>query len=322
MADYGHEQTDIMLARLERKIKREYGRAYRELSAKVDAYFEKFAILDAEKKKKVDEGLISQDDYVTWRKNKMMTGKRWEEMRDTVALDLTRANEIAAKMIEGSNMDVYALNANYALYEVEMGLHGGIGLTLYNRNTVENLFTKGSKFFMPTPTVNIPKDLKWNRQKITSAILQGVIQGESIKKIAGRLASVADMSASAAIRNARTYTTAAENGGRQARYEQITEMGIEGVREWVATMDNRTRHEHRLLDGQRRKVDEPFEVEGETIMFPSDPTAAPHMVYNCRCAMKWVLTKYDEGVKRYDLPDMTYEEWKQAKPTYKKKGKK
>ena len=321
MPDYGHEQTDIMLAKLERKLKREYRKAYNELQVKVDNYFKQFAMLDAQKKKQLQDGKITEAQYKEWRKNKMATGKRWEDMRDTVAYDLTKTNEIAAKMILDSNIDVYALNANYALYEAEMGLHGGISLTLYNHSTVENMFLKGSNFFMPKPSVDIPKDLRWNRQKITSAILQGIMQGESVDKIAGRLASVTDMSASAAIRNARTYTTAAENGGRQARYEEITQKGVEGVREWVATMDNRTRHEHRLLDGQRRKVNEPFEVEGETIMYPADPTAAGHLVYNCRCAMKWVLTKYDEGVKRYDLPDMTYEEWKEARPVYKKKKK-
>lgn len=323
MPDYGHEQTDLMLEKLERKLKREYRKAYNELQVKVDDYFQQFARLDAQKKKQVKDGKITEAEYLEWRKNKMATGKRWEDMRDTVAYDLTKTNEIAAGLIASSNIDVYALNANYALYEAEMGIHGGISLTLYDHKTVENLFLKGSAAFMPKPSVDIPKDLRWNRQKITSAILQGIMQGESVDKIAGRLASVTDMSASAAIRNARTYTTAAESGGRQARYEQVEAMGIHMQKEWLAIMDNRTRHEHRLLDGQRREIDEPFVVEdsGETIRFPSDPTAAGHLIYNCRCTMKSVVMRYDKGVKRYDLPDMTYEEWKEARPVYRKKKK-
>ena len=318
MSDYGHEETDKMLAKLERKIKTEYRRAYNELSAKVDAYFEQFARLDKEKQKKVKEGKISQEEYVEWRKNKMLTGQRWDEMRDTVAYDLTKANEIAAGLIANNNVDVYALNANYALYEVENGIHGGISLTLYDRKTVEKLFKENGWFI---PKVDLPKDQLWNKRKITSAILQGILQGEDIKKITQRLISVTDMSTSAAIRNARTYTTSAENGGRQDRYKEVEEMGIHLQKEWLATMDNRTRHEHRLLDGQRREVDEPFEVENEKIMYPADPTAAGHLIYNCRCTMKSVVMKYDKGIKRYDLPEMTYEEWKEAKPVYKKKKK-
>ena len=320
MSDYGHEQTDKMLNKLERQIKREYGKAYVELQAKVEAYFEQFARLDKIKQEKVKQGKLSNAEYLEWRKNKMLTGKRWEEMRDTVAYDLTKANEIAAGLIAGSNIDVYALNANYALYEIEMGLHGGISLTLYDHKTVEKLFKEGAFF---VPSVDLPKDMLWNRQKISSAILQGVMQGENIDKIAGRLASVTDMNASAAIRNARTYTTAAENGGRQDRYEEAEKMGIKMEKEWLATMDMRTRHAHRVLDGQRRPISDPFEVDGEKIMYPADPTAAGYLVYNCRCTMKSVLKDYDKGVKRYDLPNLTYEEWKNAKPVYsKKKGKK
>ena len=319
MSDYGHDQTDISLEKLERKIKREYRKAYNELSAKVDAYFEQFAVLDKKKKKQVENGTLTQAEYLEWRKNKMLTGKRWEEMRDAVAQDLTNANQIAAEMIAKNNVYVFALNANYALYDVEMGMHAGISLTLYDYKTVENLFLKGSSYFMPQPTVNIPKDMQWNRRKITSAILQGILQGESVDKISKRLENVTDMATSAAIRNARTYTTSAECGGRQSRYQQVEEMGIHLQKEWLATMDNRTRHEHRLLDGQRREIDEPFEVEGEEIMYPADPTAAGHLVYNCRCTMKSVVMRYDKGIKRYDLPNMTYDEWKEARPVYKKK---
>ena len=317
MADYGHEQTDLMLAKLERKIKREYRIAYHDLQNKVQDYFAQFARLDKQKKALVEAGKITQAEYLEWRKNKILTGKRWEEMRDTIAYDMTKANEIAAGLIANSNIDVYALNANYALYEVEMGMHGGLSLTLYDHKTVEKIFKEGGFFI---PQVNIPKDQLWNRRKISSAILQGIMQGESMDKIAGRLASVTNMLSSAAIRNARTYTTSAENGGRQDRYEEVESMGIKIQKEWLATMDNRTRHAHRVLDGQRRDVDEPFEVDGEKIMYPADPTAAGYLIYNCRCTMISKVIHFEEKTKKYDLPNMTYEEWKEARPVYKKKN--
>lgn len=319
MADYGHEKTDVMLAKLERKIKREYRIAYNELQAKLDAYFEQFARLDKQKREKLAAGKITEAEYLEWRKNKMLTGKRWEEMRDTIAYDMTRTNEIAAGLIANSNIDVYALNANYALYELEMGMHGGLSLTLYNHKTVEKMFKEGGFFI---PKVDIPKDMLWNSRKITSAMMQGLMQGDRIETIAGRLASVTDMSASAAIRNARTYTTSAENGGRQDRYEEVEAMGVKIQKEWLATMDNRTRHAHRQLDGQRRNVDEPFEVDGEKIMYPADPTAAGYLIYNCRCTMISKVIHFEEKTKKYDLPNMTYEEWKEARPVYKKKNEK
>ena len=141
------------------------------------------------------------------------------------------------------------------------------------------------------------------------------MQGESIPKIAKRLASVADMDRKAAIRNARTYTTAAENKGRIDSYDRAEQMGIKVKKKWMATLDDRTRVEHRHLDGQVRDNDEPFETDGYEIMYPGDPSAEPEMIYNCRCTLVAEIEGYQYQDERNDskLGDMTYEEWKHAK---------
>ena len=38
--------------------------------------------------------------------------------------------------------------------------------------------------------------------------------------------------------------------------------GADIVKQWDATLDDRTRETHRMLDGQIRELDEPFEVGG------------------------------------------------------------
>ena len=127
--------------------------------------------------------------------------------------------------------------------------------------------------------------MRWNTQKVNSAVLQGVLQGDSMPKIAKRLQSVTDMNKTSAIRNARTSVTGAECKGRQDSYEQAQKDGIELQREWIATKDYRTRHSHIMLDGQLVGVDEPFKSEFGDIMYPGDPTARPENVYNCRCTV-------------------------------------
>ena len=104
-------------------------------------------------------------------------------------------------------------------------------------------------------------------------------------KIAGRLSKVADMNETAAIRNARTMVTCAENKGRQDSYARATADGIVMKREWIATNDRRTRHWHAELDGVEVDIDEPWENEFGKIMFPGDPSADPANTYNCRCSM-------------------------------------
>ena len=152
-------------------------------------------------------------------------------------------------------------------------------------------------------------------------MLQSILQGEPIPKIADRLAdAVWDSNRAAAIRNARTMTTGAENAGRVDSYKRAEKMGIKMEQMWVATLDDRTRYEHRQLDGMRVVVGEPFEIDGYTIRFPGDPQAEPEMVYNCRCTLIAAVagTEIDQNEAK-DLPrnsklgDMTYEEWKYAK---------
>ena len=68
--------------------------------------------------------------------------------------------------------------------------------------------------------------------------------------------------------------------------------GADLVKQWDATLDGKTRPNHRQLDGQIREVDEPFEVDGMKAMFPGD-FGDPAEDCNCRCAAltraRWAL---------------------------------
>lgn len=62
-------------------------------------------------------------------------------------------------------------------------------------------------------------------------------------------------------------------------------MGIKLKKEWLATLDGRTRHTHAMLDGQTAETDKPFHVDGYEIMYPGDTSAPGYLVYNCRCTL-------------------------------------
>ena len=314
MPDKAHEQTDKELKRLERQITKEYSQAAKEVEKKLTDYLEKFAKKDAEMQKKVASGQMSAEEYGKWRVGQMAMGERWKEMQKTLTKDLVNADKIAAGMINDSLPYSYANNYNYGTYEVEHGAEIDTSFSLYDHATVENLMKKDPKI-IPKAKVDIPKDELWNRRKLTSAITQGILQGEAIPKIAKRLASVADIDRKAAIRNARTYTTAAENKGRIDSYDRAEQMGIKVKKKWMATLDDRTRVEHRHLDGQTVPNDEPFEIDGYEIMYPGDPDAEPEMIYNCRCTLVAEIEGIDYHDERNDskLGDMTYEEWKHEK---------
>lgn len=246
-----------------------------------------------------------------WRQSAMLTGKRWNDMADVLAKDMVNADKIAAAVIGERLPDTYALNANYGTYEIEHGLGIDTSWTMYDHSTVENLMRDNPQM-IPMPRMDIPKDMRWNRRKITSAITQGVLQGDSIPEISSRLRSVTNMDRTAAIRNARTYTTAAENKGRIDSYQRAKELGLDLQKEWMSTPDGRTRDSHIDLDGERVDVDATF---SNGCRYPADPMGDPAEVYNCRCTLVAAVKGRQYHDDRFTrLPEgMTYEDWKAHK---------
>lgn len=324
--DKGHEMTDQILEELEERIADEYAIATRDMQKKVAEYFKQYEKGITEQKKLLDAGKITQKEYNDWVYRHTMMGKRWEAMRDVLAEDLERANEIAVKIARNKMADVYSLNANYAMYQIERDGMINTGFTLYNHDTAELLMKKQNIQLMPGPSarkaakIAADKSMQWNRQKIQSAMLQGILQGEGPYDIAKRLRSVATMNYNASVRYARTMTTSAQNAGRYEAYHRATKLGVKLTIEWQATLDNRTRHDHRMMHGQRRNVDEPFLTpDGFKIFYPADCSGtsdAPQKeIWNCRCTLlSWVKGYEGDTVK--DSPKMggmSFAEWQKAK---------
>lgn len=325
MPDLGHQLTDKILEDLEERIADEYAVATRDMEAKLAAYLQKFAEADAEQRKLLEAGKITAKEYADWRFRHMMIGKRWEAMRDALAKDLQNASNIALKISRDQMADVYALNANFSSYQIEHDAKINAGLSLYNHDAAERLL-RGQQTLMPGPStkkaaeIAADKALQWDQQKIQSAVLQGILQGETPSQVAARLRSVAKMEYNASVRYARTMTTSAQNAGRYDAYRRAEKNGVQLTIEWQATLDNRTRHDHRLMHGQRRDVGEPFLTpDGFAIYYPADSTgesdAPQSQIWNCRCTLRPMVKGFErETVKRSNgMGGMSFEEWQQAK---------
>lgn len=334
--DEGVKMTDGLLEELEKKINKTYSQASKEVEEKLKDYLEKYETKNTIRLEYLDKQLdkykageiswneykLAQNEYTQWRIGQVAIGERWEELRDSLSQDLANTSNICRSMTEGYMCEAYALNHNYGTYLVESASRVDTSYTLFNRNTVERLVRKEPQILpmMSDKTkqrILTQKLEVWNGQKLTSALTQGILQGESIPKIAERFRGVAEMDYKQSIRTARTSMTSAQNGGRLDSFNRASDMGLKMKKQWVATIDDRTRHEHRMLDGQKVELDEPFEVDGYELMYPADPSGEPEMVYNCRCAMISIFDGYDKSITDYDiddrLGDMTYDEWKQSK---------
>lgn len=304
--DKGHSFADSEIGRMEKELKKEYDKAYNQLKKKADKYFEGFKKREAAWLEKIKNGEATEKEYLAWREQELLHNKRFDVLVKSLSQEMTKTNQMARDIVNGHLADIYAENYNYAAWEIckETGIN--LRFDLADKRTVEVL-QKGK--------VNVSKDLRYNNQKVRSALLQGVVQGDSVDKIATRLRRVSDMSKEASVRNARTMTTSAENAGRQDRFEEAAEeYGIEMQKTWIATLDDRTRDAHAELDGVTVDIDQDFRNSLGKIAYPGDPDADGANVYNCRCTMVSSIKGHPKNLSQREMSDklggMSYEQWK------------
>lgn len=290
--DKAQKYTDEQLKQMEKHLTGIYKEAQSDISKKWDEYMESVKPkLDAlqtaydEAKKSGDKDLITKAGKELGKatREQTITNKYYKDMLDQTTTQLANVNKTALAYINDQLPEIYSINYNQI--KLDLPEFGGYSFDLVDANTVKNLATT-DKSLLPTKALNVAKDKKWNTKVLNSQVLQGILQGESVDKIAGRLKNVTDMNYHSAVRNARTMTTGAQNKGRMDSYKKAQTDGIIMKKVWLATPGDRTRAWHGDLNNVEAEVDEPFENEYGKIMFPGDPTAHPANVYNCRCTLK------------------------------------
>lgn len=339
-SDLGHKLTDKELANLERRIATLYREAGKELQATIDAYFEQFKKRDEEMKALI--GTVqngkewTEADYKQWRLNQIGRGERYKAMRDKVAHRVTDANAVAVSYINDATPGIYSINRNYSAYTIEQ-VAGNVGFDLWDEQTVKRLIVEQPDlmpYYPPKRALKRGIDLAYGKKQITASVTSSILQGKSIKHMADDLQKrITTMSRDSAIRTARTAVTGAQNAGRMDSYAAAEKMGIKLKKEWLATLDARTRHSHAMLDGEQVAQDKKF---SNGCRFPGDPQGPPWEIYNCRCTLIAAVEGVDTstaqrrarnpGTGRNEvISDMTYSEWagwkkrqlkKAAKPSF------
>lgn len=320
MADYAARATDEALKALERRIRSVYTQAQKDIEAKTKDFWERHKVKDAKYRQQVKDGKISVEDYQAWLRGQVFQGEQWKTKLQQVQSVLAQANKNALNIINGGRIEVFATNSNWTAYNLEKTAGVNFGFGIYDADAVTRLL-RDDPDLLPAKKLNVTKDKLWNKGNINRQISQGIIQGESLDKIAKRLRTVTDMNKNSSLTNARTMMTGAQNAGRQETYQRAKKKGIKLKKEWLATLDGHTRATHAALDGQQVDTDEPFRIGGFSIMYPGDRNAPPAMVYGCRCTTVAALEDYpdDEFTQRYDnvtgkpIKDLTFDEWKKFK---------
>lgn len=326
--DLGQQMTDRELAALEKRIAKLYSEAGDELQETIDEYFRKLEKRDAEMRALI--GTIqngkewTEQDYKQWRLAQIGRGKRFEAMRDKVARRATDANEVARAYINDATPGIYSLNRNYAAYTIEQ-VSGSVGFDLWDEQTVKRLIKDQPElmpYYPPDRALKRGIDLAWGKKQITASVTSSILQGKGIKGMADDLQRrITDMSRDSAIRTARTAVTGAQNAGRMDSFTAAEKMGIKLKKEWLATLDSRTRHSHAMLDGEQVEQDKKF---SNGCRFPGDPQGPPWEIYNCRCTLIAAVDGVDTSSAQRRarnpvtgetevVPNMTYQDWVRSK---------
>lgn len=284
------KKSDKELKKIEDEIERIYKDAEDDLKDKWDKYMSRAekrvegaekALQDAIKTGDADAISAARAALTQKKQAVFFRDKQFSEMVDAVTDRIANVNQLAADYVNGQMPAMYRYNYNGSLREVQKDAEAsgisGIAFNMIDDATVARMQKQG-EVTLPKRKIDVPKDKQWNKKAINAQMMQGIIQGESIPQMSKRLREVTDMNKTSSIRNARTMTTEAENGGRLDSMKEAEDMGLEYEKTWVSTHDERTRESHARMDGETVPLDEPF---SNGLMFPADPSGAPEEVYNC-----------------------------------------
>lgn len=279
--DAARKYTDRELELLEKRLHAKYSRAFRELNETWAEYMEQHRAQMQplyERMQKLKNGdrteyLAAKREYQRAMREHTLKDRHYRRVRDTLAHGLANLDQAAKDLINGKLPAIYTVNFN----QLAGQLPGGYAYGLITPQTVRGLVMGQMDF---------ASAVEWNKQLMNSEVLQGILRGESMDKIAARFAHVLGMNETAAMRDARTAVTYAENQGRLDSYYEAESKGTVLVKVWNSVDDGRTRDSHKPMPtgvgGEERPIDEPF---SNGLMCPGDSGGAAHEIYNCRCAM-------------------------------------
>ena len=286
--DEAHAMTDARLAELSAKLSEVYAAAEADISQRIDAFARWFDAADRRMRERVDAGKLDPKKYRAWRLDQVRQSEQYAAVRDKIAVRMTRTNEIAVAYVNDATPGIYSLNYNYVAYQIEGAEN--VDFTLLDERTMRRLLMYDPALlpnYPPERAVSRGIDLEYGRRQINSVVVSGLLQGKTIPAISDDLKSrIGAINSASATRLVRTAVTSAECGGRLDGLLAAAGMGIDARKEWIATLDDRTRHSHAMLDGAVADRDERF---SNGCRYPGDPLGPAEEVYNCRCTIAAVL---------------------------------
>lgn len=148
---------------------------------------------------------------------------------------------------------------------------------------------------MRTFLVDKMRDVTAQAQNRIVGELGNVMMGmQTPFEAAQKVAEITGSAQRRAITIVRTELGRAWSQAAQLRQEQAQELLPGLQKQWRRSGKRHPRHRHEVIDGQVRKVDEPFLLEnGIRLMFPRDPKGPPAETVNCGCLSLPIMKSWE-----------------------------
>ena len=284
MADKAHSKTDLKLEEMEKHLSAIYSASQRKIQSKMLEFAksiepETSELLKAIKKAKTEEEKSkAKKAYLQYFKKEVVKSKAFKDLSAEITLDLFNTNTQASAYINSQTPEIYALNYNWINEQLTKDIPDFVAQEITPKEADEyGDLTK--------QTVSKAKDTKWNENNIKKSVIVGaslLLGANAIMKRSAKL-TIEKNRNSASMHNSGMGTDA-ENKARLDGMYRAEDMGNEMTKVWIATLDNRTRDTHAMLDGASVPLDDVFDNGLER---PRDPNGEPAEICNCRCSLKY-----------------------------------
>ena len=226
-----------------------------------------------------DKDMTPQQRYL-----EAMKYDRLKKIEDQLTDALKDLNKEAVKIVTNEMVNVYKLNYNF-----EADKFGG-SIPIIDKSTIKQVLS-GQVTPFKQLAIDDLKNASQIRSKLTTELLNGIMQGDSINGLAKRIRNVTEGTLASSVRIARTETTRVEASARMDVGKQGEKLGFKMKKQWVSTNDDSTRPAHNHADGQIVDIDKPFIVGGEELMYPGDEAGSAWNTINCRCTVVNIIVE-------------------------------
>lgn len=228
--------------------------------------------------------------------------------------------QASIESLYNSNLDIitehgykqYEDRYYFNMYQVEKELGIKMDFALLDHKEVIRAIN------MPIGNITLPDRLKYkNKQKLEKAIretlIQSAVKGSSYGELARDLTKELEIDYKKALTIMRTEGGRLASIGNLDGIEEVEELGIDIDKQWLATLDTRTRDAHAELDGQIADEEGYFEINGYQAEGPH-LFGVPELDINCRCDVISVVNgiKPDyrrDGISKSVIEFQDYNSW-------------